>query len=114
MANETVNFCAVRRHFAVLWFMVAALGTKFDFGPGRLGLANDHWDRPMVAMIALGISLIAQVISPIKAAHTAVHCRLRGNAARRFLYVPFGRHGRAGNLATHPRHSNRLEPAHPI
>lgn len=57
--------------FAVLWFMVAALGTKFGLWPWQVGLGQMTIGiGPMVAMIALGISLIAQVISLIKAPRT--------------------------------------------
>lgn len=57
--------------FCVLWFMVAALGTKFGVWPWQVGLGQMTIGvGPMIAMIALGIALIAQIASLIKAPRT--------------------------------------------
>lgn len=54
--------------FTVLWFAVAALGTKFGFWPWQVGL-----DRmtigigPGIAMLAVAFAIIAQIIALIKA-----------------------------------------------
>ena len=57
--------------FAVLWFMVAALGTKFGLWPWQVGLGQMTIGLgPMIAVSAFGISLIAQILSLIKAPRT--------------------------------------------
>ena len=54
--------------FTVLWFAVAALGTKWGWWPWQVGLGQmTIGTGPMIAMSALGVSLIAQVIALIKA-----------------------------------------------
>lgn len=54
--------------FAVLWFAVAALGTKFGLWPWQVGLGQMTIGiGPGIAMLALGLSLVAQVIALIKA-----------------------------------------------
>ncbi|MEM6653302.1 MAG: hypothetical protein AAF582_11930, partial [Pseudomonadota bacterium] len=54
--------------FTVLWFAVAALGTKFGFWPWQVGLGQMTIGvGPGIAMLALGLSIIAQVIALIKA-----------------------------------------------
>lgn len=57
--------------FTVLWFAVAALGSKWGWWPWQVGLGQmTIGTGPMIAMIALGLSLIAQVIALIKAPRT--------------------------------------------
>jgi len=57
--------------FTLLWFAVAALGSKWGWWPWQVGLGQMTFGTgPMIAMIALGLSLIAQVISIIKAPRT--------------------------------------------
>ena len=57
--------------FAVLWFAIAALGTKFGFWPWQVGLGQMTIGvGPGIAMLALGLSIIAQVIALIKAPRT--------------------------------------------
>lgn len=54
--------------FAVLWFAIAALGTKFGLWPWQVGLGQMTIGiGPGIAMLALGLSIIAQVIALIKA-----------------------------------------------
>ena len=54
--------------FTVLWFAVAALGTKFGFWPWQVGLGQMTIGiGPGIALFALGLSLVAQVIALIKA-----------------------------------------------
>jgi fatty-acyl-CoA synthase len=54
--------------FTVLWFAIAALGTKFGLWPWQVGLGQMTIGiGPGIAMLALGLSLIAQVIALIKA-----------------------------------------------
>ena len=54
--------------FTVLWFAVAALGTKFGFWPWQVGLGQMTIGvGPGIALFALGLSIVAQVISLIKA-----------------------------------------------
>lgn len=57
--------------FTVLWFAIAALGTKWGWWPWQIGLGQmTIGTGPMITMIALGISIIAQVIALIKAPRT--------------------------------------------
>lgn len=54
--------------FTILWFAIAALGTKFGLWPWQVGLGQMTIGiGPGIAMLALGLSLIAQVIALIKA-----------------------------------------------
>ncbi|MDJ0922680.1 MAG: DUF1499 domain-containing protein [Henriciella sp.] len=54
--------------FAVLWFMVAALGTKWGFWPWQVGLGQMTIGLgPQIAMLAVALSVIAQIIALIKA-----------------------------------------------
>ena len=54
--------------FAVLWFMVAALGTKFGFWSWEVGLLQMTIGiGKLLAPFALGLALIAQIIAFIKA-----------------------------------------------
>ncbi|MEM7330210.1 MAG: DUF1499 domain-containing protein [Pseudomonadota bacterium] len=54
--------------FAVLWFAVAALGTKFGFWPWQVGLGQMTIGiGPGIALFALALSVVAQVIALIKA-----------------------------------------------
>ncbi|MFN3214228.1 MAG: DUF1499 domain-containing protein [Henriciella sp.] len=54
--------------FTVLWFAIAALGTKFGLWPWQVGLGQMTIGiGPGIAMLALGLSIIAQVIALIKA-----------------------------------------------
>jgi len=54
--------------FTVLWFLVAALGTKFGLWPWQVGLGQMTIQiGPMLALSALGVSLIAQIVSLLKA-----------------------------------------------
>lgn len=54
--------------FAVLWFVIAALGTKWGWWPWQVGLGQmTIRTGPMITMIALGLSVIAQIIALIKA-----------------------------------------------
>lgn len=54
--------------FAVLWFAVAALGTKFGFWPWQVGLGQMTIGvGPGIALFALGLSIVAQIIALIKA-----------------------------------------------
>ena len=54
--------------FTVLWFAVAALGTKWGWWPWQVGLGQmTIGTGPKIAMGALGVSVIAQVIAVIKA-----------------------------------------------
>ena len=54
--------------FAVLWFAVAALGTKFGLWPWQVGLGQMTIGiGPGIALMALAIAIIAQVIALIKA-----------------------------------------------
>lgn len=54
--------------FAVLWFAIAALGTKFGVWPWQVGLGQMTIGiGPGIAMLALGLSIVAQVIALIKA-----------------------------------------------
>lgn len=54
--------------FAVLWFAIAALGTKFGLWPWQVGLGQMTIGiGPGIAMLALGLSIVAQVIALIKA-----------------------------------------------
>ena len=54
--------------FAVLWFMIAALGTKFGWWGWQVGLGQmTIGTGPKIAIGAVGLSLIAQVIALIKA-----------------------------------------------
>ncbi len=54
--------------FTVLWFAIAALGTKFGFWPWQVGLGQMTIGiGPTIALIALGLSIIAQIIALIKA-----------------------------------------------
>lgn len=53
--------------FSVLWFLVAALGTKWGWWPWQVGLGQMTIGiGPQIAMLAVGLALIAQVISLIK------------------------------------------------
>ncbi|MEO1304504.1 MAG: DUF1499 domain-containing protein [Pseudomonadota bacterium] len=54
--------------FTVLWFAVAALGTKFGFWPWQVGLGQMTIGvGPGIALLAVGVSIIAQIIAIIKA-----------------------------------------------
>lgn len=54
--------------FTVLWFAVAALGTKFGFWPWQVGLGQMTIGiGPGIAMLAVGVAIIAQIIALIKA-----------------------------------------------
>ena len=54
--------------FAVLWFAIAALGTKFGLWPWQVGLGQMTIGiGPGIALFALALSIIAQVIALIKA-----------------------------------------------
>ncbi|MEO0550139.1 MAG: DUF1499 domain-containing protein [Pseudomonadota bacterium] len=53
--------------FSVLWFLIAALGTKWGFWPWQVGLGQMTIGvGPQVAMLAVALSIIAQVIALIK------------------------------------------------
>lgn len=57
--------------FTVIWFAVAALGTKFGFWPWQVGLGQMTIGvGPTIALVSLGVALIAQVIALIKAPRT--------------------------------------------
>lgn len=57
--------------FTVLWFAIAALGTKWGFWPWQVGLGQMTIGiGPGIAMLALGLSLVSQLISLIKAPRT--------------------------------------------
>ncbi len=54
--------------FTVLWFAVAALGTKFGLWPWQVGLGQMTIGiGPAIALFALGLAIVAQIISLIKA-----------------------------------------------
>ncbi len=54
--------------FAVMWFAVAALGTKWGWWPWQVGLGQmTIGTGPKIALAALVVSIIAQVIALIKA-----------------------------------------------
>lgn len=54
--------------FTVFWFVLAALGTKFGFWPWQVGLGQMTIGMgPGIALLALGLSIVAQVIALIKA-----------------------------------------------
>jgi len=54
--------------FTVLWFAVAALGTKFGLWPWQVGLGQMTIGiGPSIALFALGLSIVAQIIALIKA-----------------------------------------------
>ncbi len=54
--------------FTVLWFAVAALGTKFGFWPWQVGLGQMTIDvGPTIALVAVGTAIVAQIIAVIKA-----------------------------------------------
>lgn len=54
--------------FAVLWFAIAALGTKFGLWPWQVGLGQMTIGiGPVIAMLAIGIAIVAQIIAVIKA-----------------------------------------------
>lgn len=53
--------------FAVLWFAVAALGTKFGFWSWQVGLGQMTIGiGPGIALFAVGLSIVAQIIALIK------------------------------------------------
>ncbi len=57
--------------FTVLWFAIAALGTKWGWWPWQVGLGQmTIGTGPMIAVIAVIISIVAQVIALIKAPRT--------------------------------------------
>ncbi|NQY14350.1 MAG: DUF1499 domain-containing protein [Henriciella sp.] len=65
---KVVVFALAVSIFTVLWFAIAALGTKFGLWPWQVGLGQMTIGiGPGIAMLALGLSLIAQVIALIKA-----------------------------------------------
>lgn len=54
--------------FTVLWFAVAAIGTKLGWWPWQVGLGQmTIGTGPKIALAALAVSIIAQVIALIKA-----------------------------------------------
>lgn len=54
--------------FTVLWFAIAALGTKFGLWPWQVGLGQMTIGiGPGIAMVALGLAIISQIIALIKA-----------------------------------------------
>ena len=54
--------------FTVFWFAIAALGTKFGLWPWQVGLGQmTIGTGPAIALFALGLSIVAQVIALIKA-----------------------------------------------
>ena len=54
--------------FTVLWFAVAALGTKFGLWPWQVGLGQMTIGiGPGIAMVALGLAIVSQIIALIKA-----------------------------------------------
>ncbi len=54
--------------FTVIWFAVAALGTKFGLWPWQVGLGQMTIGiGPMIAMFALGLAVVSQIIALIKA-----------------------------------------------
>ncbi|GAB5455764.1 MAG: hypothetical protein Hens2KO_19930 [Henriciella sp.] len=54
--------------FTVLWFAIAALGTKFGLWPWQVGLGQMTIGiGPGIAMVALGLAIVSQVIALIKA-----------------------------------------------
>ena len=54
--------------FTVIWFAVAALGTKFGFWPWQVGLGQMTIDiGPTIALVAVVTAIIAQIIAVIKA-----------------------------------------------
>ena len=54
--------------FTVLWFAVAAVGTKFGWWSWQVGLGQmTIGTGPKIALAALAVSIVAQVIALIKA-----------------------------------------------
>lgn len=54
--------------FAIFWFALAALGTKFGLWPWQVGLGQMTIGiGPAIAMLAVGLAIIAQIIAVIKA-----------------------------------------------
>lgn len=54
--------------FTVLWFAVAALGTKWGWWPWQVGLGQmTIGTGPKIALAALAVSIVAQIIALIKA-----------------------------------------------
>ncbi|NQY39387.1 MAG: DUF1499 domain-containing protein [Henriciella sp.] len=54
--------------FTVLWFAIAALGTKFGLWPWQVGLGQMTIGiGPGIAMVALGLAIVSQIIALIKA-----------------------------------------------
>lgn len=65
---KVAAFALAASIFAVLWFLIAALGTKWGWWPWQVGLGQMTIGvGPMLAFIAVGLSLIAQVVALIKA-----------------------------------------------
>ena len=65
---KVAAFALAAAIFAVLWFAIAALGTKWGWWPWQVGLGQmTIGTGPMITMIALGLSVIAQIIALIKA-----------------------------------------------
>jgi len=57
--------------FTVLWFVIAALGTKFGLWPWQVGLGQMTISYgPGLALLAVGLGIVAQVIALIKAPRT--------------------------------------------
>ena len=54
--------------FTVIWFAVAAIGTKFGLWPWQVGLGQMTIGiGQMIAMFALGLAVVSQIIALIKA-----------------------------------------------
>ncbi|MEL8055379.1 MAG: DUF1499 domain-containing protein [Pseudomonadota bacterium] len=65
---KVAAFALAAAIFTVLWFLIASLGTKWGWWSWQVGLGQMTLGTgPMIAMIALGLSVIAQVIAFIKA-----------------------------------------------
>ncbi|MEL7231217.1 MAG: DUF1499 domain-containing protein [Pseudomonadota bacterium] len=65
---KVAAFALAAAIFAVIWFVVASLGTKWGWWPWQVGLGQMTIGiGPIIAMIALGLSILAQVIALIKA-----------------------------------------------
>ncbi|MEO1324124.1 MAG: DUF1499 domain-containing protein [Pseudomonadota bacterium] len=57
--------------FAVLWFAIAALGTKFGLWPWQVGLGQMTIGYgPGIALLAVGLGIVSQIIALIKAPRT--------------------------------------------
>ncbi|MEM7492244.1 MAG: DUF1499 domain-containing protein [Pseudomonadota bacterium] len=65
---KVAAFALAAAIFAVLWFLVASLGTKWGWWTWQVGLGQMTIGiGPMIAMLAVGVSVVAQLIALIKA-----------------------------------------------